>query len=1196
MKKLQLLVVAVFIASGLFAADWIKINSGQPEAVDITLISSNIESSTVHFTMDGFWQKTVQTTQGEAWLVSMDEGGRNLSKGAPDLPVFAVSLIIPGQAKMQVQIVSSRYKDFENILIAPSKGNLLRTVDPATVPYEFGRQYKRDDFFPGKLSQLREPYLLRDYRGQTVLFQPFQYNPVTKTLRVYYDITLKVVESGTSSVNTLDNSGQVNKIDSRFKTVYQHHFLNFNATGSRYTAVEEEGNMLIISDGGFLDQMQPLVDWRIQSGRPVKMVNVDSIGGAADIKQYVADYYNDNGLTYLLLVGDAGQVPSSVIGGNDSDNDYAYVAGDDHYPDLFVGRFSAEDTSHVNTMVQRTLDYEKNPISDTAWYSRAIGIASDLGPGDDNEMDYDHIRNIANNKLLPYTYTYAYELFDGSQDGEDEDGNPTPAMVANAIESGATIINYVGHGSTTSWGTSGFSNNNVNNLTNTGKLPFIFSVACVNGNFVNETCFAESWLRAQDNGEPTGAMATLMSTINQSWNPPMRGQDEINDILTETYEDNIKRTFGGIAMNGCINMNDVYGADGDVITDTWTVFGDPSLTIRTAIPQDMTVTHPATLFIGQSSMTISCDAEGALATLSMDGEILGSATVEDGSATITFDTLDKLGVTDFVVTAFNYRPYITTIEVVPSDGPYVIYATNIVNDASGNNNGKLDYNESILLTVGLYNAGNEDALGVDATLAVESVFIEMTDTTASYGDIPSGDTVSVTDGYAFKVADSVPDGQQLKFIVTAQDADGNNTWRSSFSLTAHAPRLNLLTYSIDDSEGNGNGKMDPGETVNLIVDAVNNGSSEAFNVVGSLLSESDYVTINSEPQTYGDMETADTAQAVFSVSCESDTPEGHSVIFKLNLQADFNISGGGEFTDFVGQKPVLILKLAESTSSADSMQQCLAMLQVGNDEFSSIPEDLDIYRSIFVLLGVYPNNYKLTEGDGVALAAFLQNGGRIYMEGGDTWAYDNPTAVHPLFLIDGISDGNDDLSTIKGEAGTMMEAFTFVFNGNNNYIDQIEPQAGAELIFTNESPEYGVGVSFENEVYKTIGTSFEFGGLTDQEGSTKDELMASILQFFGITYDWVGIQNKQEENMQLTAYPNPFSNQVSIRFYLEESKEVQLDIFDLSGRKVKSLAGEKLNAGSHQFNWDATGMNAGIYFFNLSVGNKVLTRKLVLTK
>jgi len=261
-------------------------------------------------------------------------------------------------------------------------------------------------------------------------------------------------------------------------------------------------------------------------------------------------------------------------GGNDSDVNYSYIVGNDHYPDLFVGRFSAETEAQVITQVTRTLDYEINPITDTDWFTKAIGIASSQGTGDDNEYDYEHIRNIGN-KLISFTYDYAYEFFDGSQGGNDAAGNPSSSMVAEGINSGATIINYTGHGSTTSWSTSGFSSNNVNNLTNNGKLPFVIAVACVNGNFVNSTCFAEAWLRAENNSEPAGAIATFMSTINQSWDPPMRGQDEMNDILTEAYSDNIKRTFGGITMNGCMNMNDVYGSGGYTMTDTWTIFGRP---------------------------------------------------------------------------------------------------------------------------------------------------------------------------------------------------------------------------------------------------------------------------------------------------------------------------------------------------------------------------------------------------------------------------------------------------------------------------------------------------------------------------------------------------------------------------------------------------------------------------------------------
>ena len=74
----------------------------------------------------------------------------------------------------------------------------------------------------------------------------------------------------------------------------------------------------------------------------------------------------------------------------------------------------------------------------------------------------------------------------------------------------------------------------VNGLVNMGMSPFIWSVACVNGEFHIGTCFAATWLRATGtNGVPTGAIAVLMSTVNQSWSPPMDGQEEMNDILVE---------------------------------------------------------------------------------------------------------------------------------------------------------------------------------------------------------------------------------------------------------------------------------------------------------------------------------------------------------------------------------------------------------------------------------------------------------------------------------------------------------------------------------------------------------------------------------------------------------------------------------------------------------------------------------------
>ncbi|HSG68743.1 MAG TPA: C25 family cysteine peptidase, partial [Bacteroidales bacterium] len=540
----------IFLLSSFFAnaSEWVSITSTRSAPADVKLLSSDPYASKITFSVPGFDLIEVETELGAAKLLYLEDASNLLVAEAPDLLKLTATVVIPDMAGMDVRVVASDYTDYDNILIAPSKGNLTRDIDPSGIPFIFGDIYQQDEFFPGKLAELREPFIMRDYRGQTIVAYPFQYNPVTRKLRVYHNLEVEIYKVNDQGSNPLTREGRLEKVSADYAWMYERHFLNAPQNVMDYTPVSEDGNMLIISYGAFIPAMQPLVDWRVQTGTPVEIVDVATIGGSSQIKSFIANYYNTHGLTFVLLVGDAAQVPSSYASG-DSDNNYAYIVGSDHYPDVFIGRFSAETIVQVETQVNRTITYEKNPDLGSDWYTRGIGIASDQGPGDDGEYDYQHIRNI-NTDLLDFTYTFCAELFDGSQGGNDQPGNPTPSMVATEVNTGATVIDYTGHGSDNAWSSSNFSSNDVNNLTNTGMWPFIWSVACVNGNFVNGSCFAEAWLRATDNGEPTGAVATLMSTINQSWNPPMCGQDEMVDVLVESYPSNINRTFGAASMHG----------------------------------------------------------------------------------------------------------------------------------------------------------------------------------------------------------------------------------------------------------------------------------------------------------------------------------------------------------------------------------------------------------------------------------------------------------------------------------------------------------------------------------------------------------------------------------------------------------------------------------------------------------------------
>ena len=665
-------------AQGQFhtSASWVEISSSTPEKARMAMIHSDADRSRVEISLAGFWQAYIRTVDGmPETRVRVDNSSPIMERGAPDLEKLTFSLAIPDRARMDVAIVEEEYIDYQDVHISPSKGNLTRDIDPDEVPYEYGQEYLVDAFYPGAMTEMRTPHIIRDVRGQTVLVYPFRYNPVQKVLRVYTRLVVEVNKVGEDGENPLlagrdDGTTGGREEDRRirvFEGIFERNFLNFDQYrgASRYTPLEEDGNMLIISYGPFMDEMQDLVDWKNMSGVPTEMVSVTTAGTtAAAIKSYVANYYNTNGLTYLLLVGDAAQVPVSSTGAGDSDNDYGYIAGNDHYPDIFVGRFSAESGAQVLTQVERTLDYEKYPSTALGSFPRAMCIASSQGPGDDGEYDWQHERNIRTD-YMNFTYTYGAELYDGSQGGEDATGNPTSAMVSTEINTGIGIISYTGHGSNTSWGTSGFSSTGVNNLTNNGMLPFVLSVACVNGNFVGLTCFAEAWLRATHNGEPSGAVATVMSTINQSWNPPMCGQDEMVDVLTEIYPGNVKRSFGGICMNGCMQMNDEYGSAGYAMTDTWTIFGDPSLMVRTATPTAMTVAHAPALAFGQGQLTVTCDQEGARVAISNDYQFLGSAVVSGGSAPVSFTPVNVEDTLTVTVTAFNCLPSIDSVYIFP---------------------------------------------------------------------------------------------------------------------------------------------------------------------------------------------------------------------------------------------------------------------------------------------------------------------------------------------------------------------------------------------------------------------------------------------------------------------------------------------------------------------------------------------------
>jgi hypothetical protein len=311
------------------------------------------------------------------------------------------------------------------------------------------------------------------------------------------------------------------------------------------------------------------------------------------------------------------------------------------------------------------------------------------------------------------------------------------------------------------------------------------------------------------------------------------------------------------------------------------------------------------------------------------------------------------------------------------------------------------------------------------------------------------------------------------------------------------------------------------------------------------------------------------------------------------------------------------------------------------------------------------------------------------MEGGDTWYYDTPTAVHPMFNITGLSDGTGDLGALQGQPGSLAQGMTFTYSGENSYMDHIAAVPPAVLVFNNVSPSYGAAVQYNSGTYKTIGTVFQFGSLVNgTPPSLRDSLMMRMLSYFGVVaipvelisfnasakentihLSWetateinnMGFEVERSEDgtafikiadvsgkgtttekqqysftdnkingegklyyrlkqldydgtfaysetisVEYSAvpiefslsqnYPNPFNPTTTIKFGIPKEVAVSLKIYDALGSEIETIVDQKMEPGYYKYQWSGTKYASGVYFYRLTAGSFVSTKKLMILK
>lgn len=1111
MKKIIALLLLLLMVNFTFA-----------QRINYSVLSSDANGVTIKVDMPAYTTSNVDIN-GQTYQKLLMSGAYAVTElGMPELLLAGKSIIIPENSQPTLSVVDADYQLVDNFKLIPSKGVILRNTNPEDVPYQFGAAYQRNAFQRESPVQLSGTFYMRDFHGVTIQVSPFDYNPVQQQLKCYRSLTLRV------DFNAPFRVQQARKNCAEFNEVYQNFFLNYER--SRYTTITESGEILIITPAQFVDAMQPYVNWKIKNGYPTTMVTLEEVGNSnTAVKNYITTFYNEHNLAFVLIVGDGNLFPYFTKDGEVSDNFYTEIVGNDEVPDIILGKISAENATHVTTQVNKFIQYEENPAV-TTHFDQFLGIASSEGPGEDNEYDYEHIRNI-DNKLQAFTYTSGYELFEGSQGGLDASGNPTAANVSTAVNAGVGIITYCGHGSETSWGTTNFSNSHINNLTNYNMQPFIISTACLNGKYVNQTCFAEAWLRATKNGQSTGAVSTVMSTMSQPWNPPMVGQDEMIRLLTGAENTTVKRTFGGIVFNGLAKMHEVYpttSSQGLQTMRTWVIFGDPTLQVRTAVPQLLTVSHNSQIFAGVTQLQVSSPVENAKVVLTKGNTILAQGFISGGSVMLNFnEVLIPTDTLHLLVSAFNYIPYQTDIPVIVNNEPYLTYIGHQIDNASGHPS----YNESVGVTMQLKNVGGVASSDFSVVVTTDDSYVTMLQSTFGSTGLQPNESMSLSDAISFKVAPNVPYGHIAHFhiVMTA----GEYVTEQDFSQLLYAPKLAIGNCGVDDSQAGetANGRIDYGETVTLNIPLQNIGNAKAQFGFVSIENMNDVISFNSEmTQTIPFMAENATNMLNLSVTVNSNIQESAIAQFKLTYTAGF-YKAEKTFTMLIGAN-------IEDWETGD---------------FSSYDWNLGT-----------SNQWQITT----------------------THPYEGTYAVRSANI------GNNKSSSLKLTMEvTQPDTISFYYyvscepGGTDWWGQYSQYDYLAFYINSSKKDSWDGEVPWTKAAYPlTAGTyTFEWRYVKDgyQTGG-EDLAMIDYISLPATVKQPSAVQNYTEEGVNISCYPNPASDYVVISGeQLSGFQQGRADLFNISGQRIRSV-----ELKGNQTTMNMNDLSAGAYLLMIWNGEK----------
>ena len=873
------------------------------EKTNTQVLSSNQSEMNLKFHFGDISYFNVKTPEGVFTELFMVDAYSTNRIGEPILPAQKKLIAIPFGAEINV-VVNSSTESVINLgeqgivnTLMPLQYDISKDIDPEEVPFQYNKEaYKAKSYNQSEIVTVEILGVMRGVRIARITVEPIQYNPATNQLKVYNDIEV--------SVSYLNADWELT--NQTFKSTYSPFFgmsyrqlLNIdNVYDDHPDLLTFPVNMIIVADRMFEEALQPFIEWKTLMGYYLTVAYTDEIGSSStEIADWIHNEYNagvanENAPDFIVLVGDVEQVPASTTGsssGKKTDLYYGSVDGD-MFPEMYYGRLSAQTVPQLEAQLNKIIYYEKYEFDNPSYLDDVTLIAGADASGNPNYGQP--------------TITYGTENYYNADHGYDDMNIYLTTPYTGCYDDERIrvgFINYTAHCGQTSWSDPNLGISDVYNFNNLNEYPIAIGNCCLAADFGYGECIGEAWLRAENKGSAgyIGSSPSSYWKADMYWSVgafPMTNNN--GNGYVPTFEETTTGAYDGawgdsyyclhaIAFVGNLAVTEVdlqgwlNDASPIYYWQAYNTLGDPSMMPYNTQATENTVTHMDILPIGVTQYEVSAEP-GSYVAITKNGVIHGTGYVESsGVVTVELDPITESGDVNIVVTKSQYIPYMVTVPAAALEGPYLTISDFVFDDGTIT----VDYGTSVSMDLTLSNLGTEASNDVTITLNTSDEFCTLTSAaTITVGTVASDEVIVIEDAYYFDIADNAPDMHMVNLEI-AIEGTSKEVWESNINFDIYAPETAFGTYVISNESGANNGRIDPGETVDITIQTLNNGHAATLPGEMIISSTSPYLIINTPNIAVAEINADGMLEVTMNVSAEMATPTGTLVGINIDYSA-----------------------------------------------------------------------------------------------------------------------------------------------------------------------------------------------------------------------------------------------------------------------------------------------------------------------